>query len=107
MKAQGRTLLVVHHDLQTAPEYFDSILMLNMRLVAFGPTSEVFTTPHFAEDLRRPIDDSVGSGRAGRGDAAVRRSVGSAHRTASTWAGHSNSESPSLTHAPVHLSPSR
>lgn len=43
MKAQGRTLLVVHHDLQTAPEYFDSILMLNMRLVAFGPTAQVFT----------------------------------------------------------------
>lgn len=43
MKQRGRTLLVVHHDLQTAPDYFDSILMLNMRLVAFGPTSEVFT----------------------------------------------------------------
>lgn len=44
LKNQGRTLLVVHHDLQTASEYFDSILLLNMRLVAFGPTSEVFTT---------------------------------------------------------------
>jgi len=43
MKKKGRTLLVVHHDLQTAPEYFDSILMLNMRLVAFGPTTQVFT----------------------------------------------------------------
>src|SRR4029077_16402639 len=44
LKNQKRTLLVVHHDLQTAADYFDSILMLNMRLVAFGPTSEVFTT---------------------------------------------------------------
>jgi manganese/zinc/iron transport system ATP- binding protein len=44
LKEQKRTLLVVHHDLQTAPDYFDSILMLNMRLVAFGPTQEVFTT---------------------------------------------------------------
>jgi manganese/zinc/iron transport system ATP- binding protein len=43
MKRQGRTLLVVHHDLQTVPDYFDSVLMLNMRLVAFGPTNEVFT----------------------------------------------------------------
>lgn len=43
MKREGRTLLVVHHDLQTVPEYFDSLLMLNMRLVAFGPTREVFT----------------------------------------------------------------
>jgi manganese/zinc/iron transport system ATP- binding protein len=45
LKEQRRTLLVVHHDLQTAAEYFDSILMLNMRLVAFGRTTEVFTTP--------------------------------------------------------------
>jgi len=43
MKREGRTVLVVHHDLQTAAEYFDSILMLNMRLVAFGPTKSVFT----------------------------------------------------------------
>lgn len=43
MKREGRTLLVVHHDLQTVPDYFDSLLMLNMRLVAFGPTREVFT----------------------------------------------------------------
>jgi manganese/zinc/iron transport system ATP- binding protein len=43
MKREGRTLLVVHHDLQSVPEYFDSLVMLNMRLVAFGPTREVFT----------------------------------------------------------------
>jgi manganese/zinc/iron transport system ATP- binding protein len=45
LKNQNRTLLVVHHDLQTASDYFDSILMLNMRLVAFGKTADVFTTP--------------------------------------------------------------
>jgi len=45
LKEQRRTLLVVHHDLQTAPDYFDSIVLLNMRLVAFGPTSDMFTTP--------------------------------------------------------------
>jgi len=43
LKQQGCTVLVVHHDLQTAAEYFDQILMLNMRLVAFGPTRDVFT----------------------------------------------------------------
>jgi manganese/zinc/iron transport system ATP- binding protein len=42
MRAAGRTLVVVHHDLQTAANYFDSILLLNMRLVAFGPTPAVF-----------------------------------------------------------------
>jgi len=35
---------VVHHDLTTAKDYFDMLLLLNMRVVAFGPTSEVFTT---------------------------------------------------------------
>lgn len=43
MRQQGKTVLVVHHDLQTAPEYFDWILLLNLRLVAFGPLNEVFT----------------------------------------------------------------
>lgn len=43
MKRQGKTALVVHHDLQTVPEYFDSVLLLNMRVVAHGPVDEVFT----------------------------------------------------------------
>ena len=42
LKERGKTLLVVHHDLPTAKEYFDSLLLLNMRVVAFGPTEEVF-----------------------------------------------------------------
>ena len=42
LKNQGKTLLVVHHDLPTAKTYFDSLLLLNMRVVAFGPTEEVF-----------------------------------------------------------------
>jgi len=43
LKERGKTLLVVHHDLPTARNYFDMLLLLNMRVVAFGPTSEVFT----------------------------------------------------------------
>ncbi|MBT8485825.1 MAG: ABC transporter ATP-binding protein [Phycisphaerales bacterium] len=43
LQAAGRTVLVVHHDLQTVPTYFDWVLLLNMRVVAFGPTAEVFT----------------------------------------------------------------
>ena len=42
LKDQGKTLLVVHHDLPTAKTYFDSLLLLNMRVVAYGPTEEVF-----------------------------------------------------------------
>jgi manganese/zinc/iron transport system ATP- binding protein len=43
MKKEGKTLLVVHHDLSSAKEYFDQLLLLNMRKVAFGPTSKVYT----------------------------------------------------------------
>jgi manganese/zinc/iron transport system ATP- binding protein len=43
LRDQGRTVVAVHHDLQTVPEYFDWVVLLNMRLVAAGPVSEVFT----------------------------------------------------------------
>lgn len=43
LRAQGRTVLVVHHDLSTVPTYFDQVLLLNVRTVASGPTAEVFT----------------------------------------------------------------
>ncbi|UAL46659.1 metal ABC transporter ATP-binding protein [Sutcliffiella horikoshii] len=43
LKAQGKTVLVVHHDLQTVKEYFDWVLLLNLRKIAIGPTEEVFT----------------------------------------------------------------
>jgi len=42
LRTTGKTVLVVHHDLQTVPEYFDHLIMLNMRIVAAGPTDEVF-----------------------------------------------------------------
>ncbi|MFT5241842.1 MAG: manganese/zinc/iron transport system ATP- binding protein [Candidatus Promineifilaceae bacterium] len=40
---RGRTVFVVHHDLQTVRHYFDELIMLNMRIVASGPTEDVFT----------------------------------------------------------------
>ena len=43
LRQQDKTILVVHHDLQTVTNYFDWVIMLNMRVVASGPTSEVFT----------------------------------------------------------------
>ena len=43
MRDQGKTVIVVHHDLATAREYFDMLLLLNMRVVAFGNTQDVFT----------------------------------------------------------------
>jgi manganese/zinc/iron transport system ATP- binding protein len=43
MKQRGRTAVVIHHDLQTVPEYFDYVVLLNLRVVAHGPTQDVFT----------------------------------------------------------------
>ena len=43
LREAGKTCLVVHHDLQTVSEYFDHVLLMNMRVVAFGPTDEAFT----------------------------------------------------------------
>lgn len=44
MTERGNTVIVVHHDLQSVPQYFDWVIMLNMRLVASGPTDTTFTS---------------------------------------------------------------
>ena len=49
LRAAGKTVVVVHHDLQTVPEYFDWVTLLNVRRIASGPVDEVFTE----ENLRR------------------------------------------------------
>lgn len=43
LREQGSTLVVVHHDLQTVPQYFDYVHLLNLRTIAFGPVAEAFT----------------------------------------------------------------
>jgi manganese/zinc/iron transport system ATP- binding protein len=55
IQSRGRTVLVVHHDLQTVREYFDWVTLLNVEVVASGPTEEVFTQEH----LRRTYGGSV------------------------------------------------
>jgi manganese/zinc/iron transport system ATP- binding protein len=49
LRDAGRTVVAVHHDLQTVAEYFDHVVLLNLRLVAAGPVAETFT----AENLQR------------------------------------------------------
>ena len=43
LRSRGKTVLVVHHDLQTVPEYFDEVMLLNVRRIASGPVADVFT----------------------------------------------------------------
>jgi manganese/zinc/iron transport system ATP- binding protein len=49
LKAQNRTVVVVHHDLQTVSEYFDWVTLINVQVIASGPVGETFTD----ENLRR------------------------------------------------------
>ncbi|ALS20675.1 MULTISPECIES: metal ABC transporter ATP-binding protein [Paenibacillus] len=49
LKKQGKTVLVVHHDLSTVKEYFDWVMLLNVKLMGIGPADELFTK----ENLQR------------------------------------------------------
>jgi manganese/zinc/iron transport system ATP- binding protein len=49
LRDEGKVVVAVHHDLRTVPQYFDRVVMLNMRLVASGPTDTTLTP----ENLRR------------------------------------------------------
>ncbi|MGE0480954.1 MAG: metal ABC transporter ATP-binding protein [Phycisphaerae bacterium] len=49
LRSAGKTVIAVHHDLQTVPEYFDQVMLINMRIVAHGPVADVFTN----ENLRK------------------------------------------------------
>lgn len=53
---QGKTIIVVHHDLQTVPEYFDHVLLLNVRAIDSGPVDQVFTE----DNLRLTFGGRVG-----------------------------------------------
>lgn len=49
LRSEGKTLLVVHHDLSTVEAYFDHVILLNQRLIACGKTSEMFTQENIAK----------------------------------------------------------
>lgn len=55
LRTAGKTVVVVHHDLQTVPDYFDWAMLLNVRCVACGPVRQVFT----AENLRQTYGGRV------------------------------------------------
>ena len=49
LKNDGKTVIAVHHDLSTVPEYFEDVLMLNTRVISYGSVKEVFNE----ENLRK------------------------------------------------------
>lgn len=54
LKARGKTVFVVHHDLTTSERYFDWSILLNMRLIACGETKKIFTS----ENLKKTYGQS-------------------------------------------------
>lgn len=75
LKDRGKTLIIVHHDLSTAKSYFDMLLLLNMRLVKFGPTEEVFTYENLQKTYggRLTILSEVADARVEQGKPIDRR----------------------------------
>ena len=55
LKDKGRTVLVVHHDLQTVEDYFDQVLFLNKTIVAYGDIPSTFT----AKNIEKTYGGSV------------------------------------------------
>lgn len=49
MKGAGKTVVIVHHDLQTAREFFDWMILLNTRLIGAGPMDEIFTEDYLKQ----------------------------------------------------------
>ncbi len=43
LKAEGKAVVAVHHDLATVADYFDRVLLLNLRKIAEGPVETAFT----------------------------------------------------------------
>ena len=43
LNAEGKTVIAVHHDLSTVADYFNRVLILNIRKIAEGPVAEAFT----------------------------------------------------------------
>ena len=77
LREAGKTVLVVHHDLQTVSEYFDWVMLLNVRSIASGKVREAFTennlrlayggkvaflTHHTHENLENEVNNSNLSG---------------------------------------------
>jgi manganese/zinc/iron transport system ATP- binding protein len=88
LRDQGRTVVAVHHDLQTVAEYFDYLVLLNMRLVAAGPIETTFREDNLQRtyggrltaltqaaeallDQRMTLKGEVGGGGTGHGDKGV------------------------------------
>ncbi|MFT5061663.1 MAG: manganese/zinc/iron transport system ATP- binding protein [Sulfitobacter sp.] len=42
LKSEGKTVVAIHHDLATVPEYFDRVMIVSVRKIAEGPVADAF-----------------------------------------------------------------
>ncbi|MGH3086995.1 MAG: metal ABC transporter ATP-binding protein [Rubrobacteraceae bacterium] len=61
LKSQGKTVVVVHHDLGTVLEYFDRVVILNKSLIAEGPVERVFNQENLAAAYGGNVSYLIGS----------------------------------------------
>lgn len=55
LRNEGKSIFVVHHDLQTVEDYFDYTVLLNETILAAGPLKTTFT----AENLQKTYGGSL------------------------------------------------
>lgn len=53
LKSEGKTIIVVHHDLQTVPTYFESVALINKAVIVSGKVIEVFTQENIDVTYRK------------------------------------------------------
>lgn len=56
LRESGKTVVVVHHDLQTVKEYFDWVTLINIKIIASGPVEEVFHESNLKKAYRRSVN---------------------------------------------------
>jgi manganese/zinc/iron transport system ATP- binding protein len=56
LRDSGKTIIVVHHDLNTVQKYFDWTFLMNVKHIAVGPTSEVLTTENITKTFQTSFD---------------------------------------------------
>lgn len=62
LRDENKTVIVVHHDLQTVKEYFDYVTFINVSVVASGPVEEIFTPENIEKTYKnKKLNEREGS----------------------------------------------
>lgn len=65
LREEGKTILIVHHDLHEVEEYFDKIIILNKKLIAFGDVKDTFTPENILSAYGASLGNLVIKGTGG------------------------------------------